>query len=445
MIINMAIFNHDIMLKIRRTTLFSIALCALIFPVAASLYGQTAHFMVLSDPHYFDPSLGTEGKAFEEYLDGDRKLLKESRELLIEALVRIGNSDAEFVIIPGDLTKDGTKVSHEMFAALIRELEVKGKKVFVVPGNHDINNGHSFAFKGEEEILIENVGPYDYLEIYHDFGYSEALHKDGHSLSYVVEPVDGVWVLGLDACRYLENEPGQHPVTDGEFKKETLEWIESVAEMAAQEEKTMIAFMHHGMIEHYQKQNRFFGDYLVDNYRRVSRQFAALGINVVFTGHYHAQDITMKEWNNEDFIIDVETGSLVTYPCPIREVKIMDGNMHITSQFIESIPMYPEDFVNYSRDYVHAGIAGIAEEVMMSMWLKQEDAQKLSGQIGDAFISHYKGDEPTVERYLDVAGVGLLGRLMILTKRRLIKELHTDLLPADNELVIDLNTGKVIE
>lgn len=33
-------------------------------------------FIVFSDPHYFDPSLGTEGKAFQEYLDNDRKLLK---------------------------------------------------------------------------------------------------------------------------------------------------------------------------------------------------------------------------------------------------------------------------------------------------------------------------------------------------------------------------------
>lgn len=401
--------------------------------------------MVFSDPHYYDPSLGTEGAAFQAYLDGDRKLLNESRELLVEALIMAGNSDAEFVLIPGDMTKDGTRVSHEMFAALISELEVKGKKVYVVPGNHDISNGHAHSFQGDREIPVENVNPFQYLEIYHEFGYSEALHKDGYSLSYVVEPVDGLWVLGLDACRYLENEPGHHPVTDGAFKRETLAWIESIAEMAAQENKTMIAFMHHGILEHYQKQNRFFGEYVVDNHKKVSKQFASLGINVVFTGHYHAQDITLKKWNNGDFIIDVETGSLVTYPCPLREVIIADKRMQIASQFIKSIPMYPENFPAYSRAYVHAGIAGIAEEVMMSMWLKQEDAQKLSGQIGDAFIAHYEGDEPTVDRYLDVSGVGLLGRLMILTKRRLIKELHTDLPPADNEVVIDLDNGTVIE
>ena len=35
-------------------------------------------FLVISDPHYFDPELGTSGSAFEEYLEGDRKLIAES-------------------------------------------------------------------------------------------------------------------------------------------------------------------------------------------------------------------------------------------------------------------------------------------------------------------------------------------------------------------------------
>ena len=70
-------------------------------------------FMVFSDPHFYDPSLGTEGKAFEAYLDEDRKLFRESPELLLEALKIIGDSDVEFVVIPGDLTKDGTAASHK--------------------------------------------------------------------------------------------------------------------------------------------------------------------------------------------------------------------------------------------------------------------------------------------------------------------------------------------
>ena len=420
-------------------------LLLLLLIACSGLQAQSAHFMVFSDPHYYDPSLGTEGAAFQAYLDGDRKLLKESRELLIEALAMIERKDPDFVIVPGDLTKDGTRISHDMFASMIRELEVQGIPVFVVPGNHDISNGHSYSFNGDEKILVENISPSDYLQIYHDFGYDEALFRDDHSLSYVAEPAEGLWIFGLDPCLYDENDSGHHPHTDGRFKKETLEWIKSIATLAHEKDKRLMAFMHHGILEHYEKQNRFFGEYVVDHYKRVSRNFAEWGINVVFTGHFHSQDITINHWNDSLFVADVETGSLVTYPCPVREVMLDTHKLTIQSHFIQEIPMYPDGFVDYSRSYAHEGIAGIAEEVMVSMWLKREDAQKLSGQIGDAFIAHYQGDEPIVDRYLDVSGIGWLGRLMILTKRRLIKELHTDLPPADNEVVIDLHTGKVAD
>jgi hypothetical protein len=41
-----------------------------------------AKFAVISDLHYYDNSLGTTGTAFEEVLKSDRKLLKDSADLL---------------------------------------------------------------------------------------------------------------------------------------------------------------------------------------------------------------------------------------------------------------------------------------------------------------------------------------------------------------------------
>ena len=423
---------------IRIISFLSIAL--LTVPVCAQIEANTS-FVVFSDPHYYDPSLGTEGEAFSEYLDGDRKLLAESKELLSEAIGKTISSDADFVIIPGDLTKDGTKVSHENFADMIRKIIEAGKPVYVVPGNHDISNGEANGYKGNEKIHMENVGPEGFLEIYHDFGYSGAIEQDTNSLSYVIEPSPGIWMLALDACLYQENEEGHHPETDGEFKPETLEWIEKVAIKGAEQNKLLLAFMHHGVLEHYQKQDKFYGEYVVNNYKKVSKKFASLGIKVVFTGHYHAQDITTRKWNDGTFITDIETGSLVTYPNPLRKVEILNNQMHITSDYITSIPMHSEGFSEYSREYVHDGVSGIAEEVMVSMRLNREEAQKLSGQIADAFIAHYKGDEEIKNNYLDLSGVGFLGRIMILTKKRLIKELYTDLPPADNELIINLQDG----
>ena len=81
-----------------------------------------ATFLVFSDPHYYDPSLGLDGDAFQDYLDHDRKLLRESRELIQVASDLVVDAKPDFLLVPGDLTKDGTLVSHEQFAALMGEM-----------------------------------------------------------------------------------------------------------------------------------------------------------------------------------------------------------------------------------------------------------------------------------------------------------------------------------
>ena len=77
--------------------------------------------------------------------------------------------------------------------------------------------------------------------------------------------------------------------------------------------------MHHGILEHYAGQSLFFGDYVIQNWPTVSATLAQAGLPLVFTGHYHAQDVTQQTsgLNNENsspFIFDAETGSLLTYP-----------------------------------------------------------------------------------------------------------------------------------
>ena len=73
-------------------------------------------FAVISDIHYYDSALGTTGAAFEAYLAADRKLIKESGEILNSAITSIKSEKPDFVLIPGDLTKDGEKQNHLILA-----------------------------------------------------------------------------------------------------------------------------------------------------------------------------------------------------------------------------------------------------------------------------------------------------------------------------------------
>jgi 3',5'-cyclic AMP phosphodiesterase CpdA len=395
-------------------------------------------FVVFSDPHFFDPSLGKEGKAFQDYLDKDRKLLRNSKELTEELTSIIEKMDVDFVLVPGDLTKDGEMIDHLAFAEYLKRIESSGKKVFVIPGNHDINNPLSYRYLGETSERVHSASPEEFAEIYAPFGYGSALRRDKNTLSYVAEPREGLWLLCLDACRYKENQEEGHPITEGRFSKETIHWIQEVLQEAKNQNKAVMVMMHHGIIEHYYKQKKLYGEYVVDGYKKVSKILAKQGVRLVFTGHFHAQDITIKYFGKHNFILDTETGSLVTYPSPYRTVSISSSQLlSIKSGFIASLPSQPA-YPEYARSYVHAGISRIAANTLIGMKVDSSEAWSLSGQVADAFLAHYAGDEITPEKPFDMEGISLKGRFLIGFKKNLVKSLHHDLYPADNILEMKL-------
>ncbi len=245
-------------------------------------------------------------------------MIRESDAILNAAISGLKQDNIKFVLISGDLTKDGEFSSHTKFAAYLKEMEVSGIEVYVVPGNHDINNPDAVSYSGAMTTPVPRVSPEDFARIYKQFGFGQAIARDPNSLTYLVEPVAGLYVLAMDACRYRENVDS--PITGGRFSQETLDWILVIA-WAKAGNKQIIGFMHHGVVAHYSMQPLLFAEYLVDDWTRVSRMFADAGMRMVFTGHYHAQDVVkrvVKPGRIPSFIFDVETGSLVTYPVPYR-------------------------------------------------------------------------------------------------------------------------------
>ncbi|OGN88235.1 MAG: hypothetical protein A2Z74_00290 [Chloroflexi bacterium RBG_13_46_9] len=401
------------------------------------------NFIVFSDTHILSPELGT-GEALEKYLSEDRKLLRESTKIMDSLSESIKQEAGDFVIVTGDLTKDGEKVSHELMASYLNQIEKSGKQVYVVPGNHDILNPHAVRYEGDSSIPVPSVTPEQFAEIYGDFGFDEALYRDSDSLSYVVEPKSGLWLLALDACRYKENPGREDPVTDGAFSPKTLNWIEEMLIKARQQHKPVVVCMHHNVAEHYKGQEKYFSEYIVDNYVEVSRLFSAYGVRLVFTGHYHAQDITMVRFPGENqFLLDIETGSLVTYPCPYRLVQITAGqNLVVRSKNVTKIDGVT-DFEKYARDYIQSGIVTIALNTLEDYGVKSSAAEILAKQVGAAFSAHYAGDEKLSpgQSVLTSKGTGFMGWVVVLIRKAMITELWQDLYPPDNNVVINLETG----
>jgi hypothetical protein len=403
-------------------------------------------FAVIGDPHLYDASaLGAEGQAFAGEIAFDRKMVVESAEIISEALRRVKSSGVQFLLVPGDLTQEGERVDHERFASLLADVERSGVPVYILPGNHDILNPDASSFGADGRRPVPGVTPGEFAEIYRGFGYGEALRRDPGSLSYVAEPVAGLWLLGIDACRYAENRPGRSPVTGGRLHRESLAWIETALADALRLGKAVIVFMHHGLVEHFPGQAKSFDEYLVEDYPEIGRMLAGYGVRAAFTGHFHAQDVALARFPGGSFLFDIMTGSLVTVP-NVRFVTVdPGGSMAIGSEPITDLPSFTatgRDFGAYTREFVRERIAGIAVREMRKMLVPARDAEALAPWIADAFVANYRGDERFSEtERLPTKGLSLMGRAVAGVYRSRIEAFWDDLEPADNDLVIDLATG----
>ena len=393
-----------------------------------------AVFSVISDAHIYDASLGSSGEAFEKTMHSDRKLLLDSQDLLDYAINEIVAAKVGFVLVCGDLTKDGELVNHMIFAEKLKKLKAAGIPAYVVPGNHDINNPDAVKYNGDTTEPVASITANDFARIYGDFGFNSAITRDDDSLSYVAEPTEGLWLLALDACRYRENVPGKHEIVSGKISQKTADWIASVLREAANRNIAVIAMMHHGTVEHWNGQRKLHPDYLINDFVNFGNFLASWNVRFIFTGHYHAQDITRSEYNGK-VIYDIETGSLVTAPCPIRYVNIKNDEMNIrTNTIVEKL--YPgTDFAPNAIAFVKKTVMLEAASVLKKFKVSDKDIEIIADAVGDAFNAHYSGDEnPSLKKTVDKSKLGLWGRFVLGRQQYVIDGLWADMKPYDNNV-----------
>lgn len=415
-------------------------------------YPETS-FAVFSDPHIFLSELGIGQPAFEKIKFSDRKIFEHSMSLLDTVIGRILEARPHFVLVTGDLSKDGEEEVHLAFAAAMRRVVSAGIPVFVIPGNHDVNNPEAVKYEGDTTLRVPNVTPQRFAEIYRDFGYDKAIERDPGSLAYVAEPEPGLWLLAIDACRYDLSLKEKHEHTAGSFTTERLAWVKSMLERARNENKAVIAMMHHGVLEHFDGQKKQFSQYVVADNDPFSRMLAEYGVRVVFTGHFHAQNIAGAWWDSRDrkiqppstrFLYDIETGSLVTYPCPYRLVHLgSDQFMQVRSGRIDSIPEMSTGFTEYAREYSRKGMFPYIEGVLMGYGISKKEADTIAEPITDAGIAHFAGDAhfQGSEMY-PTRNLSFMGSIAIGMKKDVIEGMWKGEPPhADNNIDINLADG----
>lgn len=389
---------------------------------------------IITDPHYYSRTSGTEGKAYKKAESKSQKVIKDS-DLVIDTAwdMLCEDTSTDIVLLAGDTTKDGEIASHQEFIEKLRELKSRGKRVYVITATHDYqDDGLADGYKGDDKIKVPAATRDMLWKMYYEFGPSEAISYHLPSMSYVVQLCDGYRLFALNDDRDVDDNG---PASSG-FSESCKNWIYEQIEDAQKNDQYIIAMTHHPMIA----PSPFYaiigkGD-LQGHHDENVEEFADRGINCIFTGHTHIHDISFKRTEKGNIFYDVSTAALIGYPPTMRTAVIDPANGKITveTQYIEQVKGLDTDgksFPQYIKDF----FIGMIGEVL---WAAGNDIDRLA-EMTDAFsvpgekVKKLKFIIKPIGKFLNSLTIGKIGKW---TKA------ETGLKPEDYE---DIKDRKVLD
>jgi 3',5'-cyclic AMP phosphodiesterase CpdA len=193
--------------------------------------------------------------------------------------------------------------------------------------------------------------------------------------SFVVEPVEGVWLLSIDSNVYLptaSSDPAQ-PESAANFngsgdagwnkmithKQHVVAWARDVAERARKSGKKLVTFGHYPMVEFYKDTNdqvaALFASNGLDLKRRPTAEAtaaaAATGVHLNFAGHLHTNDTGVYK-SGDQFLVNVQVPSMAAY-VPAYKLATFDADdkVEIDTVVVRNVPRFNELFEHYAREH----------------------------------------------------------------------------------------------
>lgn len=329
------------------SVVLALAVLVACIPMTVSADTAAIRFGVISDIHYLAPSLkGGNSEEWLEFVQNKHKEYNDLDSLVDNALDGVLRNAVEggenYVLIPGDMTKDGELESHKALAQKLESFEKEtGIPVLVVPGNHDVNNSNAVTFENGTKEKAEPTTPEQFREIYKNLGYDMAdsffvpeSGKKGGMLSYAAT-LGGYRLIAVDSCMYSEDtsEKGNEHMTDGSLADGVLDWIIDECEKAEDAGLTVIGMQHHNLVPHMEIEEATFWPFVVQDWLEIADAYADAGMHYVFTGHLHANDVSAHYSDNGEVVYDILTPTLSGFP---NCYKIVDFTSDGKTTFMES-------------------------------------------------------------------------------------------------------------
>lgn len=221
-------------------------------------------------------------------------------------------------------------------------------------------------------------------------------------VSYLVEPVDGLWLLALDGNVYIPRQdavedplnPRNYSSSQGyinvwEYKKHLINWAVSVIQRADSLNKDLIAFSHYpildcndgatGYIE------KLFGQDKMNVTRipvdSMARVFADAGLRVHLGGHLHINDTEVCLTKKGNALVNIQIPSLAGYIPAYKLVTLKaDHILEVETILIDSVPGFDVFFDLYDEEYRY--LKGTGSE---NIW----DREVLSAKSYHDYMNRY--------------------------------------------------------
>lgn len=287
---------------------------------------QNLNFYLVTDTHFFDPSFKRSGAAYEKRSISDQKCVAETPAIIDAGFKQIADDkETNIILIPGDLVYRGEYQSHIGLRNRLYKLKEQGKKIYLITARHDYDDNDSFEFDGDKMLPVKAMPRDELHDFYKDFGFDGAISEHKESMSYVAQLADGIRLLALNCDGDCKEFKG---LWDNQMK-----WALEQIEDAHRTGNYIFAMTHYPLLPFSPIMNLISDSHLTDWEKRAN-QFADAGLDLIFTGHMHAQAVTEYVTENGNKITDVQTGCFVGCPCAYRKVTIKDSTADIKSYTI---------------------------------------------------------------------------------------------------------------
>lgn len=399
-------------------------------------------FYLVTDTHYFENKLGAGGEAFEKNMETEQYFVKESHAIVSATFDKIiEDKETDIVVIPGDLSKNGEKESHNSFIRELYRLKEKGKRVYVITAGHDYNDS-AYVLKGDGRVPVEGTDFDDLCDMYRDFGFGDAIAIDKATHSYVAEITDGVRMLAI--CCDSKGQP------KGAMDDRLMTWAKEQLDKAKEDGCSVFAICHYPIIPSVPVFD-LVGDAKIKDWRKVASFLADNGVELILTGHMHIQSINEFYSEKGNRLIDICTACLVGSPGKYRKITIDENSVlkvksfgvpdfdwdlegltpqeYFDSHFSSAIVARVHGALNggkgivkhlksFARKRFDKITVGTVKRLFFIKRDKEFDKKKFTEFVGEVGVSIFLGDGPYVEgtpgyNFLS----GILSRLSFVLKK----------------------------